>query len=170
MQISQCQLKAKLNQSGSAKEGQEVMRSLPKVFVVMVGFFAMSLLSSSVRANDFVAAGKFTLAHTTQWNNTMLPAGDYTLRLDRTLTGTDMLVVRGAKQTLTVMINSQSSCASCQGGSLSLAMQGDQRVVTSLQLAGFHVNFKVRKSAESREMFANVPERSEQVAVRVNAN
>jgi hypothetical protein len=145
------------------------MRSLPKVFVVMVGFFAMSLLSSAVRANDMVAAGKFTLAHTTQWNNTVLPTGDYTFRLDRTLTNTDMLVVRGAKQTLTVMINSQSPCASCQGGSLSLAVQGDRRVVTSLQLAGFRVNFKVRKSTDSRE-FANVPERSEQVAVRVNAN
>jgi hypothetical protein len=134
----------------------------------MVGFFAVSLLSSSVRAND-VLVGKFTLAHSTQWNKTVLPAGDYTFTLARTMTDRDMLVVRGAKQALIVMINSQSACGTCQNNSLKVAVQGDNHFVTSLDLTGFHVDFKARKSAAAdREILAKTPVQSEQIAVQVN--
>jgi hypothetical protein len=146
------------------------MRFLSKAFVVAVGLLAIGLLSSSVFAND-VLVGKFTLPHPTQWNNSVLPAGDYTFRMARTQTNTDMLSVRGAKETLDILVFAQSACETCRSASLNLAVRNDDRVVTSLDLPGFHVNFKAHESAaERKEQLAKTPMPSEQVAVHVSTN
>jgi hypothetical protein len=142
------------------------MRSLSKVFIVAVALLAIGLLSSSVSAHS-VLVGKFTLPHPTQWKNTVLPAGDYTFELARTQTDMNVLSVRGAKNTLDILIFAQSACETCRSGELKVAMQGDNRVVTSLDLPGFHVNFKVH---ESPAEFAKTPALSEQVAVHVATN
>jgi hypothetical protein len=144
------------------------MRYLSKAFVVVIGLLAIGALSSSVRA-DGSLVGKFTLHHPAKWNNTVLPAGDYTLF--RTERNADLLFVRGAKQTLYVPIFGKSDCKTCQSGSLSLAVQGDNRFVTSLEMAGFHVGFKVRQSpAERGEELGKVLAASEQVAIHVDPN
>ena len=143
------------------------MRYLSKAFVIAVGLLAIVLLSSSIRAND-VLVGKFTLPHPTQWNNTTLPAGDYTFSVARGQADTKVLSVHGAKQALTMLIFAQSACETCRNGALKVAVQDDNRVVTSLDLPGYHLNFKVRQSAAERgEELAKTPMPSEQVAVRV---
>jgi hypothetical protein len=146
------------------------MRYLSKAFVVAVGLLAIGLLSSSVLAND-VLVGKFTLPHPTQWNDSLLPAGDYTFRVARTQTNTNMLSVRGAKETLDILVFAQSACETCRSASLNLAVRNDNRVVTSLDLPGFHLNFNNRQSASEREeQLAKTPATSEQVAVHVATN
>jgi hypothetical protein len=144
------------------------MRYLSKVFVVTIGLLAIGALSSSARADDSLV-GKFKLSHPAKWNNTVLPAGDYTLF--RTAANRNMLFVRGAKQTLYVTIASKLDCRTCQSGSLNLVLQGDNRFVTSLNLPGFHVDFKVRQSpADTREELGKIPAPSEQLAVQVDPN
>jgi hypothetical protein len=144
------------------------MRYLSKAFVVAIGLLAIGALSSSVSVRaDNSLIGKFTLHHPAKWNNTLLPAGDYTL--SRAQTNTNLLLVRGEQQTLHVLISGKSDCKTCQTSSLNLAVLGDNRVVTSLDLAGFRLNFKVRQSpAETGEEFGKIPSPSEQVAVHVN--
>ena len=146
------------------------MRYLSKALIVTVGLLLIGILSSSVRANNLLI-GAFTLPHPTQWNNTVLPAGDYTFKLDRTQTNTNLLSVRGAKQTLEIFVFAQPACETCRTGALKVAVQGDNRIVTSLDLPGLHVNFKVHESAaEKAERLARTSSPSEQVAVRVGSN
>ncbi len=142
------------------------MKSLSKAFVVAAGLLAIGLFSPAVPAPD-VLVGKFTLPHTTRWNDTILPAGDYTFRVARTMTNADVLKVRGANRVMDLYIFNESTCEKCRHASLNLAVKNDSRVVTSLELPGFHVNFKVRQSEEA---FAKNPSPSEQVAVHVNSN
>ena len=147
------------------------MRYLSKFSLVAVGFLAIGLMSSSASANNDALGGKFTLPHSTQWDNTMLPAGNYTFMLTRTQTK-DMneLTVRGEKQKVTLFVRGEWSCENCQNAKLNLAPRGNQYVVTSMEMAGFHANFKVRQSASSREELAKNPQRSEQVAIHVDPN
>jgi hypothetical protein len=144
------------------------MKYSSKAFVVAVGLLAIGLLSSSVLAND-VLVGKFTLPHPTQWNKNVLPAGDYTFRVLRTQTNANQLLVRDAnQQVVNLFIYSQSACESCRTASLNLAVRNDDRVVTSLDLPGFHVDFNAHESAAQRkEQLAKTPLPSEQVAVHV---
>jgi len=142
------------------------MKSLSKAFVVAAGLLTIGLFSPAVPAAD-VLAGKFTLPHATRWNDTILPAGDYTFRVARTMTNADVLKVRGANRVMDLYIFNESTCEKCRHASLNLAVKNDSRVVTSLELPGFHVNFKVRRSEEA---FAKNPSSSEQVAVHVNSN
>jgi hypothetical protein len=147
---------------------QTFMRYISKAFAVAVGLLAIGLLSSPVPAAD-VLAGKFTLLHPTRWNDTVLPAGDYTFRVARTMTNADVLKVRGTNQTIDLFIFNESACEICRSASLNLAIRDDNRVVTSLELPGFHVNFKARQSAaQKREELAKTPSPSEQVAVHIN--
>jgi hypothetical protein len=145
------------------------MRSLPKVLVVMFGLFVLVLSGVAVRANN-LREGSFTLPHPTQWNNTVLPAGDYTFEVARTLTNAKLLVVHGAKQSLNVFIYGESACVTCRNSSLNLEVHGNNRMVSSLELSGFHVDFKVKKSAREIEEMSKLPASNEQVAVQTDSN
>ncbi len=146
------------------------MRFISKTFVVVVGLLAIGLLSSTVSAKTFLV-GTFTLTHPTEWKNTMLPAGNYTFRLARTDSDTNLLKVRGEKKTLDILIFAQSACETCRSGAMKVAVQGDDRVVTSLDLPGFHVDFNDRRPAAEREkQLAKAQASSEQVAVHVDSN
>src|SRR5579863_4928984 len=115
------------------------MRYLSKVFIVAVGLLAIGGISSSLRADDMLV-GSFTLHHPAQWNKTVLPAGTYKFKLVRTQTDAKMLLVSGAKQSINLYVFAQSACETCRNAALTLAVQGDHRVVTSLSLPGFHVD------------------------------
>jgi hypothetical protein len=165
----------KLDRSLSAgalrpKEGHKFMRFLSKTLVVAVGLFAIGVSSSSLSAKTLLA-GSFTLQHPTQWKNTVLPAGNYTFRLAGTQTDTNVLSVRGGNKDLEIMVFAQSACERCQSGALKLAVQGDNRVVTSLDLPGFHMDFKAsRSAAQKEEQSHKATAPTEQVAVHVDSN
>jgi hypothetical protein len=148
------------------------MRILSKGLFIAVGMLAIGLVSSSVSANNLLV-GSFTLDHPTQWKNTTLPAGNYTLKLARTETDTNVLKIQGKTQTLEIMMFAQYACTTCKNGALNLDVAGDNRVVTALDLPGFHVDFTPgRLSAEKERQSAKTKPaaRTEQVAVQVNPN
>ena len=148
------------------------MRSLSKVFVIAVGLLAIGLPFSSVRANgNDVRAGKFTLPHPTRMNGTILPAGDYTFRLKRTQSNADTLVIRSSnQQMLSFLVYPGSACETCQNTSLNLAVLGNYREATSMDLAGYHVELNLHKSASASEESVKIQQQSEQVAVQVDPN
>lgn len=148
------------------------MRILSKSLLVAAGMLAIGLVSSSVSANNLLV-GSFTLDHPTQWKNTTLPAGNYTLKLARTETDTNVLKIQGKTQTLEIMMFAQYACTSCKNGALNLDVAGNNRVVTALDLPGFHVDFTPGRSLAQRERQmakAKQPAQSEQVAVQVSPN
>lgn len=156
----------RLKESKPTEGPVKPMRNRSKALVVVLAALAIIGLSPAARANDLLV-GTFTLSHATQWNKVVLPAGVYTLKVDRTASNTNILMVRGEKQNVVIPIYPNSVCASCQSGALHLAVQGDQRIVSWLELPGFHVDFKMPHSdAEREQQGARQPGQSEQIAVR----
>jgi len=144
------------------------MRSLSKILFVAVVLLAIGGISSSVRANDMMA-GSFTLHHPAQWNKTLLPAGTYTFKLVRTQTDANLLMVSGEKQSMDIYVFAHSACDTCRNAGLTLQVQGDHRVVTSLSLPGFHVEFSVRGSlVDTKAQPDNSTPYSEQIDVQVS--
>ena len=144
------------------------MRYLSKAFFIAVGLFSIGVLSSSVSANTLLA-GNFTLDQPTQWKGTVLPAGKYTFELTHNLQDANQLFVYGKNKTFITMIFPPSACETCKNGALQVAVQGNSRVVTSLELPGFHVDYKAPQSESEREQqMGKLPARSEQVAVHVD--
>jgi hypothetical protein len=135
----------------------------------MFGLFALVFSGVAVRANN-LREGSFTLQHPTEWNNTVLPAGDYTFEVARTQTNAKLLVVHGAKQSLNVLIYGESACMTCRNSSLNLEVHGNNRAVSSMELSGFHVNFKLKQSAREKEEMSKIPASNEQVAVQTDSN
>ena len=147
------------------------MRHVSKALLVVMGLLAVSLMSSGVRADEMII-GSFKLPHATAWKSTMLPAGEYRFKLARTQSSdTRVLTVEGSKHTMNMLVFAQSACQSCRKGELVLAVNGDDRAVTSMELPGYHVDFKSsRSSAQREEQARKAPKASEQVAVQVNQN
>ncbi len=145
------------------------MRSLSKALLVAAGLFSIGVLSSSVSANNLLV-GNFTLSQPTQWKNTVLPAGDYSFKLARTQSDANRLSVRGKDKALEILVFAQSACETCRNGDLQVAVQGDNRVVTSMELPGFRMDFKSSTSNAQQEQMGKAPSHSEQVAVHVASN
>jgi hypothetical protein len=155
------------------KEASTPVRFLTKFSLLAAALLAVALMSSSVRAND-LPTGRFTLTQSAQWNNTLLPAGSYTIQMRRTLSTSTLLVVRGEKESIAMLVNSGTLCGgNCGEGSINMVSLGDLNVVTSINIAGLHGNFEIRKSARQREEEMaknNHKPSSEQMAVHVDSN
>lgn len=145
-------------------------RFLPRFFVVFC-LFAMSLGSFSVRANDSMV-GKFTLLHPTQWNNMVLPAGEYPFRLTRVQgQNAQLLTIRVGEKKINFTLHGQRACENCQQPSLNIIVQGQRYVVSSIDVPGLHAEFNVPAQSGARdEEVAKAPRSSEQVAVQFDQN
>jgi hypothetical protein len=143
------------------------MRTISRALIVAVGLFSVGVLSLSVCANSLLV-GTFTLSHPTQWSGATLPAGKYQFKMTRTQTDANMLVITGEKQTLNVLVFSQNTCDSCKTEALRMAVQGDSRIVTSLDLPGYHFDFKVPRMEAVKETASDSSAWVEQVAVQVS--
>ena len=146
------------------------MRYVSKVLIVVMGLISFGVLSSGVRADDLMI-GSFKLPHPTAWKGMVLPAGDYTFKLSHTQTDVSLLSVRGSKQAMNVLIFARSACRTCRSSALTVAVNGDDRAVMSLDLPGYHVDFKSGWSKAEREQQSRKSATpSEQVAVTTNSN
>jgi hypothetical protein len=146
------------------------MRSVSKIFAIAIALLAIGATSSAVLANNEMA-GSFTLNSPTQWKNTVLPAGEYRITLARTDTDKNLLKVRGQKKALDILVFAQAACGTCSNAALKLSVVGNNRVVTSMDLPGFHMDFNGNRSAaQKEEMSRKAPAATEQVAVQVNSN
>jgi len=154
------------------KEASTPVRFLTKFSLLAAALLAVALMSSSVRAND-LPTGRFTLTQSAKWNNTLLPAGSYTIQMRRTLSTSNLLVIRGEKQSVAMLVGSATPCENCGDGSIKMVSLGDLNVVTSIDIAGIHENFGIQKSARQREEEMaknNQKPSSEQIAVHVDPN
>jgi len=151
------------------KENYTQMRSLSKAILVVVGTLAIGSFTASLRANDLLA-GSFKLAHPTQWKGTVLPAGDYRFRLSRTQYDSNILKVEGKGEALDIMVFARAACNTCSKGALTVDVSGDNRVVTSLELPGFHMDFNSNSSGRQSAKLNKAQSNSEQVSVQVNQN
>lgn len=146
------------------------MRFVSKGLMLAVGLIAVGVLSSGVRADDMVA-GTFKLPHATAWKGTMLPAGNYAFKLSRTQSDVNILSVQGSKKSLDVLVFTQAACQTCRKSELTLAVNGDNRVVSSIELPGYHMDFTKSWTKAEREQQARKSMSSpEQVAVQNNSN
>ena len=145
-------------------------RFLPRFFVVL-SLCAISLGSSSVRANDSIV-GKFTLQHPTQWNNKVLPAGEYSFRLTRVQgQNAQLLTIRMGDQKINFTLHGQRGCENCQQPTLNVIVQGQRYVVSSIDVPDLHADFDVHPQPGAREEeLAKAPRSSEQVAVQFDQN
>jgi hypothetical protein len=143
------------------------MRIVHKSLALAIGLLSVGILSSSVLANP-LPVGTFTLSHSTQLNGTMLPAGEYHFKLSRTQTDTNMLVINGEKQTITVLVFAQSACDSCKTEALKMTVLGNTRIVTSLDLPGYHLEFKMPRTEGAKEATSDPSAWVEQVSVHVD--
>jgi hypothetical protein len=98
----------------------------------------------------------------------MLPAGEYHFKLARTQTDTNMLVINGEKQTLTVLVFAQSACDSCKTEALKMTVSGNTRIVTSMDLPGYHLEFKAPRTDGTKEATSDPSAWVEQVSVHVD--
>jgi hypothetical protein len=150
------------------------VRSTSKLSFLAVALLAIGFLSSSARANDLLTGG-FSLSEPTRWSNTLLPAGQYHIRVMRTQSSANLLQVQGEKQSVTLVVPAQQICLNCGNGSLNMTMRDGNPVVASMDLAGMHVNFNTNLTAREREeMLAKNRQQSqkpsEQIAIHVDPN
>ena len=148
------------------------MRFFAKASLLAAGLFAVGALSSNVSANNAMY-GTFTLSQPTQWKNNMLPAGNYTIHMARSDSDNSVLRVRGPRNapSFNIMVTAQAACESCKSGALKLAVQGNTRAVTSMDLLGYHMDFQVgQPMGDPREMSKKAPAATEQVAVHMDQN
>jgi hypothetical protein len=112
----------------------ESLRSV-SIYRLLILSLGMLLGSSSAHGQGY-AAGKFTLAHETNWGTAVLSPGDYRFSLETTSLPA-MLVLRKADGTLVGLILAQSSTVTgtrSDESSLQLEVNGNQRFVSSLYL------------------------------------
>jgi len=146
------------------------MRHMSKYLVLAIALFAIAFVSSSVSANEALS-GKFTLPHATQWDNTVLPAGSYTFTLAHSQTqNLNVLSVQGKNRKVNLFVHGEWGCESCQTAKINLDLRGDRYAVTSMDVAGFHANFKVRQPNGATEDLVKNPKPGEQIAIQVNQN
>ena len=142
------------------------MRKITKALVVAAGLFAAGISPSSISANS-MPVGAFTLRHATQLNGTTLPAGEYQFKMTRTQTDASMLVITGEKQTVNVLVPSQAACDTCKTEALKMKVLGETRVITAMDLPGYHVEFKTTRTEGAQEASNDSSAWIEQVAVHV---
>lgn len=145
------------------------MRFVAKKFAIVAGLLAVGALSAGVRADDMYT-GTFKLPHPTEWKGKMLPAGEYEYKLARTPSDVHVLTVHGGKQTVSVLVFAQSECKTCRNGQLTLAVNGDNRVLQSMDLPGYHMDFTPDWTNRERMQARKAKASPEQVAVQTNSN
>jgi hypothetical protein len=143
------------------------MRYISRALVIAFALLAVGMLCSSASANNFLA-GTFTLNRPAQWNGTTLPAGEYQFKLTPGQNDTNMLIITGGKQTLSVLVYAHNACESCKTVTIKMTVQGDSRVVTSMDLPGYHLDFKKPRMENAQEASADTSSWVEQISAQVD--
>jgi hypothetical protein len=82
--------------------------NLHKTFALSLGLLGLVGITS-VGAAGTLTKGSFTLPAQAYWNSTLLPAGEYTLLVERDVAGVDMVHLRGQGTTATFVAPAGSS-------------------------------------------------------------
>ena len=117
------------------------------VFTVLV---SICFLSLSAAAED--ASGKFVLTHQVHWGTVVLPAGEYTYKLERH--SSQFLLVRAASGAPGFMMMASSTSTTAPGNRDSLQLQklGDEWFVQSITISGLEEELHFRVQAPRTEV------------------
>jgi hypothetical protein len=143
------------------------MRTFSRALVVAVALFSFGMLSSSASANTLLS-GTFKLNRPAQWTGATLPAGAYQFKLTTGQTDANTLVISGGKQSLSMLVYAHNACESCKTVTLKMTVQGDSRVVTSMDLPGYHLDFKKPRMENAQDAAADTSSWVEQISAQVD--
>jgi len=90
--------------------------NLHKRFTLTLSLVALLGLTAAGASAATITKGTFTLPTQAYWNDTLLQPGDYTLSLDRGISGAELVSIRGEGITATFLIpagSEESSGHSC---------------------------------------------------------
>jgi hypothetical protein len=138
--------------------------NLIRIFACAVlGLFAVCISAKPAAAQPF--QGSFTLPDEVRWQNTVLPAGDYTFSIAST-TFPATMVIRGKNQVAVVISVGLSEKPMEAPSHLRIERRGETRYVRELYLAdsNLHLRYFVPKP-ENRELLAQGAATTEQILV-----
>ncbi len=115
-------------------------------------------LSTGLGKAQEAYVGKFTLPFEARWQNAVLPAGDYTMRMHST-GAPYTLVVRGAGKSALIMGVSADTKEVSEKSQLTLVKSGDTYVVRSLEAGqiGLDIDYPVGSSKATHMATVRVP-------------
>jgi hypothetical protein len=120
--------------------------------MLLAGVAALGLTAGSLRAAD-ATAGSFTLPSQTNWGTGVLPAGDYTFRLNQASLDGRITVYKGTKSVLMVQSQGIGLIGSKEGSSMKI-VNGRVRY---LRLANIGVSYSFAPHKKEAQLFAARP-------------
>jgi hypothetical protein len=130
-------------------------RSLKSVRILLLAVLAAALSASLASAQDY--EGKFTLPFEARWGKAVLPAGDYSFRVNASQIPCMVSVSQG-RQTLAFILTSDTTRGRVAGSSALIAVRsaGSYRI-RALQLAEAGVVLEYMPPKAERQMLAQQP-------------
>jgi hypothetical protein len=147
--------------------GDSKMRSMNRVVNVALTVLLASVLATLAHAQA-VSAGKFALPVETRWGMAVLPAGEYTYRLDSANLPA-IIAVRGGGKSAMILVRGISEHPISNRSSITLLRSGRHAVVQSLDLGhlGRVFHYTLREGGPVLE--ASEPAHTERVPVVTEA-
>ena len=131
-------------------------RSLKSVRILLLAVLAAGLSASLARAQEY--EGKFTLPFEARWGLAVLPAGDYTFRVNPSEAPCMVLVSQGRQGVAFIMANGGANRGEVAGSSALIAVRsaGSYRI-RALQLAEVGVVLEYMPPKAERQILAQQP-------------
>ena len=130
-----------------------------------VGLFAIGLSASASQAQT-IYKGSFTLPQEVRWQNSTMPAGDYTFKVNST-TRSEPVIVTGPDGTIFQMplVTEQINYGS--RSFLQLEQRGGETFIGEMNLAqvGLNISYHVPKASASDKLLAKADTGSQQVLI-----
>ncbi len=138
-------------------------RSLKSVRILLLAVLAAALSASLASAQDY--EGKFTLPFEARWGKAVLPAGDYTFRVDPN-NEPCMVSLSQGRQIVAFILTSDTTRGKVAGSSALIAVRnaGSYRI-RALQLAESGVVLEYSSPKAERQILAQQPVLFQRVAV-----
>jgi hypothetical protein len=136
----------------------------------LLAFLAIGLVALGTGASRTVAQsgfrGSFTLPYEVRWNNTLLPAGDYTFRMESTSLPARM-VLAGPKGTIMINALTVFDHKTNQHSALTVERRAGMRYVHELYLAdyGRHISYWAPKLPSNEKLLAQAGSATEHISV-----
>jgi hypothetical protein len=143
------------------------MKSLRNRILTLVAVGLMSVgFSASASKAQAIYKGSFTLDHEIRWQNSNMPAGDYTFTVESTSRSKPILVTGPAGTVFQLpVVTSQGKI----GGPsvLKLEWRGDALCVREMDLAevGLNIRYHVPKATENDKLLAKAHTGSEEILI-----
>ena len=139
--------------------------SLVKTLALLVG--ALCLSTTLASAQEVPLKGQFTLPFEITWGGTVLPAGDYSFKLN-SISPPNTIQIRGEGKNVMVMAQGVNDYPSSNESSLTLVRHGSSREVRTLQLAPLGITLYYAPPKGSAPFVAQAPELIQRVRVSVS--